>query len=420
MATKFDPKEYSKNRLLMIGSKFFPKECIKIKSGRKGYQLGESMVTLIDRAKTIVEHAQELDEVIPVSTANICRVGTTFQNIFQNLSSYQVISQVKSRSRRGYRKEIEILDFDLKKIELAFKKSPQLPVKTQKDEKYIKNTKKLHLKLLDEEKYQMVLEDVIKRRDFFVIDDSEGRKYFDSLFRLLDNYIRKNNEKKQLKTELKQLKIKNEEINARNEELIKEIPQTKNQIKLQREQAGILDIISEKERLMADSDISLFLKILTTSLDRYIRMIERRENRILEQRDDLLSLILEPTRFQGLNEELWRTIVFIIETHGFELLSSKNWFKFENSIDLKLFILRKDILEKFASLRKIEKSLEELEKQLLTNPQYFKAQRIIEEFDRNEELQNELKNDILAIKREISNLIQELQSEKEKIIALIS
>ena len=171
---------------------------------------------------------------------------------------------------------------------------------------------------------------------------------------------------------------------------------------------------------MTDSDVSLFLKILTTSLDRYIRMIERRENRILEQRDDLLSLILEPTRFQGLNEELWRMIVFIIETHGFELLSSKNWFKFEKPIDLRQFILSKDILEKYARLRKIEISLEELEKQLLENPEYSEAQKIIDEFDKNEEARDRLKNDIPEINKAINNLNRELMTEKEKISVLIN
>ncbi|MFX0170379.1 MAG: hypothetical protein ACFE9L_00510 [Candidatus Hodarchaeota archaeon] len=420
MATRFDPKEYAKNRLIIVSSKFFPKEYIKIKSGRKGFQLGESMITLIDRSKKIVEDAQESDEIIPISTANIYRGGTTFQNIFQDLSSYQVISQVKSRSRRGYRKEIDVVDFDLKKIELAFKKSPQIPVKTQKDEKYINNTKKLYFKLLDENKYQTVLDDVIKRRDLFVIDDSEGKRYFESLFRLLDNYIKRNNEKTQLKTKLKQIRSRIQEIKARNEELLIEIPQAKHQIEVQRKQSGILDIISEKEQLMIDSDVSLFLKILTISLDRYIRMIERRENRVLEQRDDLLSLILEPTRFQGLNEELWRMIVFIIETHGFELLSSKNWFKFEKPYNLKQFILRKDILEKYARLRKIEMSLEELEKQLLENPEYSEAQKIIDEYDKNEEVQNKLENDIPEINKAINNLNRELKTEKEKISVLIN
>jgi hypothetical protein len=420
MATRFDPKEYAKNRLIMVSSKYFPKEYIKIKSGRKGFQLGESMITLIDRSKAIIELAQDSDEIIPISTANVYRVGITFQNIFQDLNSYQVISQVKSRSRRGYRKEIDVVDFDLKKIELAFKKSPQIPVKTQKDEKYINNTKKSYFKLLDENKYQTALDDVIKRRDLFVIDDSEGKKYFDSLFRLLDNYIKKNNEKTQLSTKLKQLRLRHQEIKARNKELKIEIPQAKHQIELQREQIGIMDILSEKEQIMVDSDVSLFLKILTTSLDRYIRMIERRENRILEQRDDLLSLILEPTRFQGLNEELWRMIVFIIETHGFELLSSKNWFKFEKPNNLKQFILRKDILEKYARLRKIEISLEELEKQLLGNPKYSDAQNIINEFDRNEEVQNKLENEIPEVKKGINNLNRELETEKEKIYALIS
>ncbi|MFX0184569.1 MAG: hypothetical protein ACFE95_15925 [Candidatus Hodarchaeota archaeon] len=420
MATRFDPKEYAKNRLIMISSKFFPKDQIRIKSGRKGFQLGESMVTLIDRSKTIVARAQQTDEVIPLSTANIFRAGTTFQDIFQNLSDYQVISQVKSRSRRGYRKELEVVDFDVKKIELAFKKSSHPPVKTQKDEKLIKSVQKAYIKLFDENKYEEVLDDVIKRRDLFVIDDSDGKKFFDSLYRLLDNFIEKNDECKELKTKLKQIKTEIVEVDEGLKKLELEVPNFKRQIELQREEVGIFDLINKKEQLFTDPDLSLFLKILTTGLDRYIRMIERRENRTLEQRDDFLGLILEPTRYQGLNEDLWRMIVFIVETHGFELLNSKNWFKFEEPMELKQFFIKKDVLEKYASLRNIEKTLDELEEQLIKNPQYSEALNIIEEFERNEDRKVNLKREIPEIEQKIIILDQELLTERERIITYFS
>lgn len=420
MATRFDPKEFAKNRLIMISSKFFPKDHIKIKSGRKGFHLGESMVTLIERSKTIVTRAQKTDEVIPSSTANIFQAGTTFQDIFQNLSNYQVISQVKSRSRRGYRKELEVVDFDLKKIELAFKRSSHPPVRSQKDERLIKSVQKTYSKLFDENKYEGILDDVIKRRDLFVIDDSEGKKFFDSLYRLLNNFIEKNDEQKKLKTKLEQIETEIVKIAAGLKKLKVEIPNSKRQIELQREEIGILDMINKKEQLFTDPDLSLFLKILTTGLDRYIRMIERRENRTLEQRDDFLGLILEPTRYQGLNEDLWRMIVFIIETHGFELLNSKNWFKFEEPMELKQFFIKKDVLEKYASLRKIEKSLDELEEQLIKNPQYFEALNIIEEFERKEDKQMNLKREIPEIEKRITIIDQELRTERERIITFFS
>ncbi len=150
-----------------------------------------------------------------------------------------------------------------------------------------------------------------------------------------------------------------------------------------------------------------------------MKMIERRENRSLEQREDFLGLILEPTRFQGLDEELWRQVVFIIETHGFELVSGKNWFKFEDPTELRQFMVRKDVLEKFAHLRKLEQELDEIEKQMQKDPQYSKTQKMIQDFDDKEGIIAKLKKEMPEIHGKITSLSQEIEVDKEKVLAFL-
>ncbi len=186
-------------------------------------------------------------------------------------------------------------------------------------------------------------------------------------------------------------------------------------MKFQREKSGIIQIISEKESLLLDPELSLFLKILVTSLERYMKMIERRESRNLEQREDYLGLIIEPTRYQGFNEDLWRQIVFIIESHGFELLSGKNWFKFEDPTELRQFIVNKDVLSKFARIRELEKELEKIEMQIQKDPQYSKAQKVIQNFEETKIFLIRLKKEIPEIKERIVSLSQDIETEKEKI-----
>lgn len=420
MATKFDPKEYAKKRLIGTVAKYFPMEYIKVKAGRTGYRLGESTITIIERSKNIIDAASESDIEVPYSTVNIFKIGSTLQHIFQNLSDYQVVSQVKARSRRGYRKEIDLIDFDLKKIELAFKKSPNPSVRHQKDVKIIKTAQKFYIKLLDEKKYQNLLEDVIKQQELFIVDSSDGKAFFDSLYRLLNTFIEKIDEKARYETQLVQTKNEVKAIKKKLNESENQLPQIKNRITVLRKESGIHNLVREKEQVYSDPDFSLFLKILTTCLDRYIRMIERRENIILEQREDFLNLILEPSKYQGLNEELWKQIVFIIEAHGIELLGSKGWFKFEDSLELRQFFVRKDILEKYARVRKIEEKYNEIEVKLLENPEYSEAQQLLQEFDRQETLLNKLEKEIPKIDRKIISLSSELESEEETIRTLLS
>ncbi len=420
MVSKFDSKEYAKKRLFSLCSKYIPKDQLKINTGRKGYRLGESTIELINRSKAIVNRAEKSNETIPESTANIFRYGTICQEIFENLGLYQVISQLKSRSRRGYRKELEVVDFDLRKIELEFKKSANPPVKCQKDMKFIRNVKKSYLKMLNDEKFSLILKDINKNQELFVVEDSDGKNFFDSLFRLLNALAKKSTEKKEHEILLEQKQKEIAKLNSSLAELKAELPRKKRQIELYREKSGILKIISKKELLFLDPDLSLFLKILTTSLERYMKMIERRESRNLEQKEDFLGLILEPTRFQGLNEELWRQIVFIIETHGFELLSGKNWFKFEDPSELRQFVVQKDILEKFAQLRKLEKELDEIEAKMQKDPQYFQAQNSIQDFDEKGSIIAKLEKEIPEIQEKIFSLSQEVEEEKVKILQFLS
>ncbi|MHA2245071.1 MAG: hypothetical protein ACXADY_08890 [Candidatus Hodarchaeales archaeon] len=419
MATKFDSKEYAKQRLLNLCVKYFPKDHFKISAGRKGFRLGESTITLINQSKTILNRFKESEIIIPASTVNVFRYGTLCQEIFENLSNYQIISQIKSRSRRGHRKDIDVIDFDLKKIELEFKKSSNPPVRSQKDMKFIHNVQKFYLKLINDDKYHVILEDVIKKQELFIVDNSDGKKFFDSLFRLLNALMRKNTEKIEIEALSEQKRNEIAKIRAVIAELKEELPHNKHIIELQRERSGIPKIIGEKEQLFSDSDLSLFLKVLTTSLERYMKMIERRENRSIEQKEEFLGLVLEPTRFQGLNEELWRQVVFIIETHGFELLNGKNWFKFEDPTELRQFMVRKDILEKFAHLRKLEKELDEIEKQMQQDPQYSKAQKMIQDFDDKELLIAKLKKEIPEMHGKSSSLSQEIEADKEKVLAFL-
>lgn len=419
MVSKFDSKDYAKQRLFNICVKYFPKEHLKINSGRKGFRLGESTNELINQSRAVINRTKETNDPIPESTANIFRYGTKCQEIFEDLSSYQMISQLKARSRRGYRKELEVVDFDLKKIDLEFKKSPNPSVKTLKDEKFIRNAQKLYLKLLNEDNHPLILKDVMKNQELFIVVGSNGKKFFDSLFRLLNALVSKNTEKIEHETLLEQKQIEIANKSNRLQEIETELPAITHQIELYREKSGIQGILSEKEQLFSDPDLSLFLKTLTNGLERYMKMMERRESRDLEQKEDFLNLILDPTRFQGLDEELWRQIVFIIETHGFELLSGKKWFMFEDPSELRQFMVRKNVLEKFAHLRTIEKQLNEIEIQLQNDPNYSKAQKKIQKFDETSEIIVKIRKELLKIEEKVASLSQELEADKEKVVKFL-
>ncbi len=420
MATRFNSKEYAKQRIFNICAKFFPKDQLKINvGGRKGYRLGEGTIALINQSIAIITHAQQSDETVPLSTVNVFRFGTTLQEIFENLGNFQVISQLKTRSRRGYRKELEVVDFDLRKIEIELKKSSNPPVKYQKDEKFIRNAQKYYSKLLNDDKHSTILEDVIKNQDLFIVAGTDGKRFFDSLFRLLNTLTSFSKEKIKLKNQKMRLQGEVKDKNVHFKELEQELPHSKHIMKVQREKSGISQVISEKESLLIDPELSLFLKILVTSLERYTKMIERRESRNLEQREDYLGLILEPTRFQGLNEELWRQIVFIVETHGFELLSGKNWFKFEDPTELRQFMVNKDVLSKFARIRELEQELEKIEIQIQEDPQYSKAQKTIQDFEETEFSLIRLKKEIPEIKKRIASLTRDIETEKEKIAKIL-
>jgi hypothetical protein len=420
MATRFDSKEYAKQRFLSLGTKYFPKNHLRINtSKRKGFRLADSTISVIKQSIDVVTSAQESKVIIPASTANVCRYGTILIEIFDDLNHYQMISQLKSRSRRGYRKEIDVLDFDLKKIELKLKKSAEPPIKIQKDEKMIRDIKTYYLKQLENNEYQLLLDDAIKRQNLFVLSDSDGKKFFESLLRQLNIIIAKIADEEDSKSYLVKVKGKLSDLKIRITEIEEALPKLKENVDNIRKQSGIFSLLGEKEKLLADPDLSLFLKIITSCIERYVKMIERRENRMLDQREDFLGLVLEPTRFEGLTEDLWRSIVFIVETHGFELISSKNWFTFTHSDELRNFILKKEILEKYASLRKLEEKLDETEHELASNPQYSKATQLLQEFDEKQSLFSELNEEIPIINKKINTLSHDIEIDKKKIASFL-
>ena len=100
---------------------------------------------------------------------------------------------------------MEYLAFDLKKIELELKKSSNPNVKIQKDERYLKDTKKQYIQLINQAAFQELESDINLKRSFFVLEDSEGYKFFDAVFRQITSLNQKialRNTKKNQKNEL--------------------------------------------------------------------------------------------------------------------------------------------------------------------------------------------------------------------------
>ncbi|MHA1973278.1 MAG: hypothetical protein ACTSW1_09805, partial [Candidatus Hodarchaeales archaeon] len=205
MATKFDSKEYARKRLLALCDKYFPPGLLKVTSSRKGFKLGERTQELIQEAIRIVEKAKENGEVLPRSTMDLFRYGKVMQHVFDNLSMFQTVSQIKSRSRRGYRKHLEVIDFDLKKIEYELKKSPNPHIKAEKDDKIIAKAKKDYLDWFEEGMYDKITRDLAIKLKIFVIEDTEGKKFFLSFSRIFNNFLKINKELKDLKARLLEL-----------------------------------------------------------------------------------------------------------------------------------------------------------------------------------------------------------------------
>ncbi|MHA1512725.1 MAG: hypothetical protein ACTSRJ_01515 [Candidatus Hodarchaeales archaeon] len=416
MATRFDSKSYVLNQFKVLASKYFPHDNLHVSSGKKGFRLSNSTQILIEKSKTIVSQLEETNGVIPQSTAIVYRYGVVFQAIFSDLSNYQTFSSIKARTRRGYRKEMEFLAFDLKKIELELKNSSNPRIKIQKDKKLIQDIKKRYIELLDENKFDFLTTDIEKTQPLFVLADSEGYKFFEVLSRSFSSFIQKINHKENLLKQESEIKLSQKNLRDNIEQSSSEVPKYQKEIQLQREKHGVYNLTKRKEALLNHSDISLFFKILTTALERYIKMIERREKQRLEGRDLLLGLIIEPTKFDGLNEALWKQIVFIIETHGIELLNGKNWFKFKFSDDLREFITREDILKKYSELRDLEKELEKIDSELNQNPSFSKAYNFIKE---NESLKLQLEESeksLPDISEEIDELSLRIEDERLKTL----
>ena len=314
MASRFDSKSYVLNLFNSLASKYFPQECMRVNSGKKGFRLSDGTNLLIEKAKDIISRAEENREIVPQSTAHIYRYGIVFQMIFDDISQYQAFTSVKSRSRRGYRKELEFLAFDLKKIELELKKSSNPSVKIQKDEKFVRDIKKQYSQMVIDEDFQNLESDIAEKSSLFILEDSVGYKFYDTQTRQITSLTQNLNKLQELKDEKEKLLSSQETFNTKISEITPQIPRHEEIIQTQKKAMGVYERTDKKEALLTDSEVSLFLKILTTSLERYIKMMERREKQRLEQRDQFLGLILEPTKYEGFNEDLWKQIVFIIHS----------------------------------------------------------------------------------------------------------
>ncbi len=420
MATRFDAKDYSKKRLLSICTKFIPEEYFNISSGRKGFRLSEKTVAIIKVTEEVINEAMISGETIPTSTTNLYRYGTVCLNIFDDLSQYQTLTSLKTRSRRGYRKELEVIDYNTKKIELEFKKSSNPPVKIQKDEKLIKALKGEYLILLNQDDTESLLPQLTKKEKIFVLEHSDGKKFHQSLSRLIttldDLKLRKTSDISKLES----TKATKSKTLTKIKKIRDQLPELNSQIAKLREDHKLTIALSEKEKLLSDSELSLLLRIITTSLDRYIRMIERKENRTIEERDQLLGMVIDPTRFSGFDEKLWRQIVFIIETHGIELLGNKPWFEFTDSDSLRSFITSKDVLEKLAKIRGLESKIYKIEEELKKIPEYIKTETLIEEFNEMENLLPNLETQIQELEEAIKTSTTEYDINKEKAIVMLS
>jgi hypothetical protein len=420
MASRFDSKSYVLSQFNALASKYFPHEYMRVNSGKKGFRLSDGTNNLIEKAKDIVSQAENNREIIPQSTAIIYRYGVVFQRIFDDLGKFQTLTSVKSRSRRGYRKEMEFLGFDLKKIELELKKSSNPSVKIQKDEKFVRDIKKHYLQLLQDEDFEKLKSDIMQKSAIFILEDSIGYKFFDNQTRLISSITQKIAKLDQLNDEITNLHNSQTSYKTRISELTPLIPEYEEIIQTQKNAMGVYERTDRKEELLTDSEISLFLKILTTSLERYIKMIERREKQRLEQREEFLNLILEPTKYEGLDEGLWKQIVFIIESHGIELLQGKTWFNFEFPDELRAYITNKDVLSKFAELRTLEKELEEIDKQLQKNSSFHEANALINELETVKNSLAESQGRIEELKLEIQDLSDSINEEKQNYLQSLS
>lgn len=420
MATRFDSKSYAIKQFQNLASKYFPLEHMRVSSGKKGFRLSDSTQQLINNAKKVIESAVKEAISVPQSTANIYRYGITFQRIFNDLSNFQTVSTIKSRSRRGYRKEMEYLAFDLKKIELELKKSANPEVKAIKDKKFLQDVRKRYSTLMNNEKVEEVHSDLLISRDLFVLDDSEGFRLFDSFFRLTSS-ITQNSEKIQI---LKSRKNKDKRSILQSENRIKELKSLAEHyqrvLESQKEDRGMFQLSSKKEALLTDQTLSLFLKIITNALERYIKMMERREKQRIDQREEFMSFIIEPTRYEGFDENLWKQIVFIVETHGIELLGSKSWFNFKFSDEVRDFITEKGVLTKFAELRKLESELKLIDRELRSIPEYSEAIEALDELDNLKIHLINLKDSLSRIEEEIQQLKKDIVEEKKKFILLLN
>ena len=83
------------------------------------------------------------------------------------------------------------------------------------------------------------------------------------------------------------------------------------------------------------------------------------------------------------------------------------------------FIVKKDVLEKYARIRKLESTLDSIEQNLSKNPQYSEDDRLVKEFNEKRSSYAKLNEKIPEVKEKIDTLSHELKIEEEKVFTYL-
>ena len=82
-------------------------------------------------------------------------------------------------------------------------------------------------------------------------------------------------------------------------------------------------------------------------------------------------------------------------------------------------MVQKEILEKFAYLRKLEITLDLTEKKLHQDPEYRNTQKKMEDFNKKSLLIDNLRKNTSEFKGKIRSLNLDIETEKEKVLTLL-
>lgn len=410
---KFDSKAYVKNRLLLLIKKYCPIDHINLRSKRSGFELAENTLLVINNAEEIISDAESRGDKFPKSTANIIRYGVILINIFNNLEDYMEVNILKGRTRRGHKKDIAVTDFDLKKIELLFKKS-SLPfkVKTVDDDKLIKAKTKEYNKFLEEANVDAIKKDSKVYQNYFVIENSEGFEFFRKINRLADDLSKEIKLIKQKQIDLLTIQEESKNLEKTLQDAIKNKTILEEKIKSLKAELGIKTLLNNKEELINDPNIALFFRILSIGIDRYIRRMENKENITLDNKKELLDIALNPTKSPYLNKEHWKGLIEIFEQFGLELLQGKSWFTFETNDELKQFLTSSDLLTTYSQIRKLESEMDNINIKVNSSHTAKELQQIenlINNQDINLKKIDQVKEEIIDCEKRKKSLFQDLK-----------